>query len=149
AYAGAKSAVSNAATQGIGVLTGLQKSFNWRSVATSAVSSAVGAAAASGATEGMKADDLNLGSFGNALAVGTASGLAAGTTAALLHGGRIDVIRIATDAFGNALANSITQELSTPEQQPRGYDRQAPQQQAAPPPAAEAERPELRQTNEQ
>ncbi len=45
--------------------------------------------------------------FGNQLVRGTLTGLAAGTTAAVMRGGRVSVQQIATDAFGNALGSSL------------------------------------------
>ena len=45
--------------------------------------------------------------FGNQLVRGTLTGLAAGTTAAVMRGGRISVQQVATDAFGNALGSSL------------------------------------------
>ena len=41
----------------------------------------------------------------------TASGLASGLTQAVVRGGKIDVVSIAVDAFGNALGNSIASKL--------------------------------------
>ncbi len=111
AVAGARAAVSSAATQGIAVLTGLQKDFSWRSVAASAVGATAGAAAgdfAGGVLKDLEVEDK----FTKALVTGTISGFAAGATTAAMRGGRIDVIRVAADAFGNALANSVVQKVS-------------------------------------
>ena len=51
--------------------------------------------------------DFKVGAFGNQLVRGTLTGLAAGTTAAVMRGGRISVQQVATDAFGNALGSSL------------------------------------------
>ena len=51
--------------------------------------------------------DFKVGDFGNQLVRGTLTGLAAGTTAAVMRGGRVSVQQIATDAFGNALGSSL------------------------------------------
>ncbi len=45
--------------------------------------------------------------FAQRLVTGTAAGLAAGTVTAVMHGGRVSVQQIATDAFGNALGESL------------------------------------------
>ncbi|WP_440963538.1 hypothetical protein ACL58G_24905 [Massilia sp. GER05] len=37
----------------------------------------------------------------------TATGMAAGATTAIARGGKFDIVRVATDAFGNALGNSL------------------------------------------
>jgi hypothetical protein len=100
AFAG-RGAIASALTQGISVATGLQSSFSWRSVAASAVGAGVGAAVSGPAS--------NL--FGNAdlgqFATRFTSGMAAGLTAAALKGGKASVTQVATDAFGNALGDSI------------------------------------------
>ncbi len=95
--------LSNAITQGIGVVTGLQKSFDWRGVAASAAGAGIGQSVGGA----LKNTDFGFGQFGNQLARGTLTGLAAGTTAAVMRGGRIAVQQIATDAFGNALGESL------------------------------------------
>jgi YD repeat-containing protein len=92
-----RAALSNTITQGISIATGLQNGFDWRSVA------AAGAGAAAGfkvsqAVGGLKMDDI----FKQ-----TASGMASGAAAAIARGGKIDIAKIATDAFGNALGNSL------------------------------------------
>jgi YD repeat-containing protein len=105
-----RAAVSNAITQGIGVVTGLQRSFNWRSVAASAV----------GAGAGEAAGPVFAQAFGTtgagAVATRFATSLASGTAAALMRGGRIVVTQIAADAFGNALGSSITEATSNSDQ---------------------------------
>jgi YD repeat-containing protein len=111
-----RAAVSNAVSQGIGVVTGLQSSFNWKGVAAAAVGSGVG----------WKANDLlgmtSMGErvpgldFGTKLVGGTLSGIAAGAAVAALNGGRVSVRQVATDAFGNTLGSSLT-EASLPQTQ--------------------------------
>ena len=105
AIAGAKSAVSNAATQGIGVLFHLQKDFSWRAVAQAAVGAGVGAAV-SQAMDG--ALNYNKGfNFGKSLVSSTVSSFASGVAVQAMRGGRIDVLNVAADAFGNALGDSL------------------------------------------
>jgi hypothetical protein len=98
-----RGAISNALTQGVAVVTGLQEHFEWRNVAAAAVGAGVGGAVRIGL-----GDTFNsLGEFGGNAARGTVSGIAAGMAARAVSGGRMNVAQIATDAFGNALGNSI------------------------------------------
>lgn len=98
-------ATANVLTQGVGVVTGLQERFDWKSVAASAA----------GGAAGSLANSALAGSFGEwspvatALARGTISGLAAGMAAAVARGGRISMQQVATDAFGNALGSSLAE----------------------------------------
>ncbi|WP_256082182.1 hypothetical protein [Massilia sp. YIM B04103] len=95
-------------SQGIANITGLQKGFNWRSVAASGVGAAAGSVAA-GALQG---DNLLAKiTAGNELAQRSAVGFIAGTATALARGGKIDVVTIATDAFGNALGESLKDQI--------------------------------------
>ncbi|MES2786560.1 MAG: LysM peptidoglycan-binding domain-containing protein, partial [Pseudomonadota bacterium] len=101
----ARSAMGNAITQGVGVATGLQDKFNWKSVAASAAAAGVGQGMNAALSD---AGSFNgLGTFSGHLARGTVSGFAAGTTAALMRGGKIAVQQVAVDAFGNALGYSL------------------------------------------
>jgi YD repeat-containing protein len=110
ATAGARAAVSSAATQGLAVLTGLQEDFSWASVAASAVGAAVGAAVAEGTGNLLDMAGAKDG-FWKDLTAGTVSGFASGVTMAAMRGGKIDFLRIAADAFGNTLGNSIGEAL--------------------------------------
>jgi hypothetical protein len=100
-----RAAVSSIVTQGIGVVTGVQKSFDWRGVAASAVGAGVSGVVNSALNSLGAFGDL--GKFGTALARGTVSGFAGGLTTGALHAGRISVQQIAIDSFGNALGSSI------------------------------------------
>ena len=112
-----RGAVGSSLTQGIAVATGLQQSFSWRSVAASAVGAGVGAAVGDALGGNyLPADQAGpvrpeafsgLGGFGSAVARGTVSGFAAGLATSALRGGKISVTQVATDAFGNALGDSI------------------------------------------
>ena len=116
--------ISNALTQGIGVATGLQDKFSWTNVAAAGVGAGVGQFV----NGQLAANNLFQGQdFGSSLARGAISGLAAGTAVALLHGGKINITQIATDAFGNALGNSLVESMSTPPQATLQYseDEQA------------------------
>jgi len=87
--------------QGIGVATGLQHSFSWQSVAASAVGAGVGQAV--GPVFGEAFGNTAAGQFGARLA----TGLVAGTAAAVMRGGKIAVQQVATDAFANAIGSSL------------------------------------------
>jgi YD repeat-containing protein len=100
AFAG-RGALTSAVTQGISVATGLQDSFSWKGVAASAVGAGVGAAVSSAV--GPAFGDSTFGQF----ATRATSGFAAGVTAAAMRGGRVSVTQVATDAFGNALGDSL------------------------------------------
>lgn len=104
-----RAVLSNAASQGINTMAGLQKGFDWRGVAASAA----GAATSVAVGQALRGDNILAKIMaGNKLAQSTTVGFAAGTAAAIAHGGKIDVVRIATDAFGNALGNSLADTLS-------------------------------------
>jgi hypothetical protein len=99
----ARATLGNALTQGIGVVTGLQDKFDWRGVAASAVGAAVGQAV--GGKLGRAWGGTPMGDF----AARAVTGLAAGTAAAVMRGGKIAIQQVATDAFGNALGYSVAE----------------------------------------
>jgi filamentous hemagglutinin len=107
----ARAMISSTLSQGIGVATGLQNSFSWRSVA------AAGAGAYVGDKVGGFLKGQNLLNLGNdymtGLARGTVSGFASGVTASVLRAGRVDVQQVAADAFGNALGSSLAEASSS------------------------------------
>lgn len=100
-----RGAVSSVVTQGLSVAVGLQDHFSWQQVAISAAAGGVGAAVGGMAGGALAGSGMSAGV--QRAVVGTLAGIAAGTTAAVMRGGRIDVARIATDAFGNALGSSL------------------------------------------
>ncbi|MGC4000000.1 MAG: LysM peptidoglycan-binding domain-containing protein [Anaeromyxobacter sp.] len=109
AFAATKATISNAATQGVSLAVGLQKDFNWSSVAASAVGAAVGSAASEATNSAIKYDPSKGGfDFGKSLVSGTVSGFAAGMTTAVMRGGKIAVQQVAADAFGNAFASAVS-----------------------------------------
>lgn len=123
----ARAATANALTQGIGVVTGLQKSFDWKGVAGAAAGAAVGWGLneALGVTVGgernLNANASNQSFFGmgaaGAVLRGTLSGLGAGTAAAVARGGKVAIQQVATDAFGNALAEVMVGQMQQASQQ--------------------------------
>lgn len=103
-------AVGNAITQGIGVMTGLQKKFDWRGVAASAAGSFVGDYVGDklgGAFKGV------LGDQGADIARRALTGLAVGLTASVMRGGKIVTTQLMADAFGNAIGSSLAQETNS------------------------------------
>lgn len=101
----ARAAIGSALTQGIGVATGLQDKFSWRSVAASTVGAGVGAVA--GDALGMNDPGFRDLGFGEQLGKRLLTGLAAGAATTAMRGGRISATQVAVDAFGNALGDSL------------------------------------------
>jgi YD repeat-containing protein len=101
----ARAAVSSTITQGIAVATGLQSQFSWTNVAAAGIGAGVGSAVGSQIFPNSK-------DFGETLTRGFVAGTTAGVAASVLSGGKADYLRIATDAFGNALGNSVVSKLT-------------------------------------
>jgi len=99
----ARAALSNALTQGIAVATGLQDKFSWREVAISAAAAPVAHAASSWVQD----------QIGSRFLSDVAAGFAGAAVRAAL-GGKVDVASVIADVFGNAIGNSIVDELSKP-----------------------------------
>nr|WP_282581100.1 LysM peptidoglycan-binding domain-containing protein [Ralstonia insidiosa] len=104
-----RAAIGSVVTQGLAVAVGLQDHFSWMQVATAAASSAVGSLASNAANDAMGYNPQKGFDFTKSLISGAAAGIAAGTTAAVMRGGRVQVEQIATDAFGNALGSSLAE----------------------------------------
>jgi hypothetical protein len=95
-----KRAVGNALSQAIGVTTGLQDHFSWKSVAATAVSTVV----SQGLNQAMGYNPRIGGfDFGKSLLSGVAGALAGHA----VRGGRITAASVAADAFGNVLGDSL------------------------------------------
>ncbi len=92
-----RAAVSNAMSQGIGVVVGLRPSFDWRSVAASAIGAGVGF----GVGSALSGVDMN------AYVKAGISSFAAGTAAAVANGGRVSIQQIATNSFNQVLADAL------------------------------------------
>ena len=113
--AGARGAVSNAATQGIALATGLQSKFDFAGVAAAGVGAAVGSHVG---------DNVHsLGRFGGTLAAGAAGAIANAATRSAIDGtsfgdGIIAAIPdVIGQAVGGALAGALGRALPQPEQQ--------------------------------
>ncbi|MGC7412467.1 LysM peptidoglycan-binding domain-containing protein [Pandoraea pneumonica] len=106
-----RAAVTNVALQGVGVVTGLQSSFSWTSVAASAVGGAVGGALnAGGANSISQSINDEIGGLLGRTVSGVLVGTAAAATTSILRGGRIAIQQVAVDAFGNALGSSFIEQ---------------------------------------
>ncbi|WP_115597041.1 LysM peptidoglycan-binding domain-containing protein, partial [Achromobacter sp. DH1f] len=100
-----RATVSSTMSQGIAMATGLQSKFNWTNVAAAGIGAGVGSAV--GAQVFPNASD-----FSERLARGFVAGAAGGVAASVLSGGKANYLQIATDAFGNALGNSVVERLA-------------------------------------
>ncbi|QGW82230.1 Ig-like domain repeat protein [Variovorax paradoxus] len=113
----ARAALGNALTQGVAVATGLQDKFSWKGVVASAAGAGVGWGVGQALSGGTLASGLpdpaqppafsEWGELGGGLARRTVAGFAAGLTTAVLRGGKVSVVQVSADAFGNALGDSI------------------------------------------
>jgi YD repeat-containing protein len=105
-------AATNAITQGLAVATGLQKNFDWRAVATSAIAAPAAnylGDKVGSAVQGMT-DSASAGAFAQRLTAGVVSQR---VRMAVYSKGKIDYASIAADAFGNALGDGIVDAMST------------------------------------
>jgi nucleoid-associated protein YgaU len=116
----ARAAIGNAVSQGIGIATGLQDHFSWVGVAAAGVGAGVGfgMSEALGITSnGVRTTAFDKAGFGEQVVKAGMTGFAAGMATAVARGGRISVTQVATDAFGNALGNSISEQMALGNQQ--------------------------------
>src|SRR5882672_1493144 len=96
-----RAAARNVVTQGLGVITGAQEHFDWKSVAVSAIAAPIISKVSS--TVGTALGGGDVGKF-----VGSMAGtIAAGAIRQLVYGGKAEYASIAADAFGNALGDSF------------------------------------------
>jgi hypothetical protein len=106
-YTGAisRAVVGNTLTQGVAVATGMQKRFDWRSVAASAVSAGVGYKIGE-ALGGIKGLDKNLARFG----IGMSAGIASAAIRGNLNGNNLSYM--AADVLGSTLGNYMAESMS-------------------------------------
>jgi hypothetical protein len=116
-YSSISAAAGNALGQGIGVVTGLQKSFSWQSVATAAIMAPISRALGQPTKLGLpgevsvgaqRAFENGIASFSTDIA---GSAISVGLRAAM--GEEISTEQALADAFGNALGNSIVDGIQT------------------------------------
>ncbi|MGT0244771.1 LysM peptidoglycan-binding domain-containing protein [Burkholderia pyrrocinia] len=118
--AAAQGAVRSVATQGIGLATGLQDRFDWKSVAASAIASGVGYAANQAigqlqygdAWEGMAQSALRADRFNTAVR-GVGTGMAAGAASTVVRGGSLgrNVGAITMDAIASTVGNMVVDQV--------------------------------------
>src|SRR5882672_4263876 len=122
-----RAAARNVVTQGLGVITGAQEHFDWKSVAVSAIAAPIISKVSS--TVGTALGGDNVGKF-----VGSMAGtIAAGAIRQLVYGGKADYASIAADAFGNALGDSFVDSQVAKENSDQIEKLRAEQEKAAGP----------------
>jgi YD repeat-containing protein len=109
-----RAAVSNAATQGIAMATGLQEQFSWRSVAAAAAGAGVGHEVGGAVSDALSGTGMDASL--QKIVAGTAGGFAGGVTATVMKGGRVVAAQIAADAFGQALGQGLVDQMNRPGQ---------------------------------
>ncbi|MBL0393036.1 LysM peptidoglycan-binding domain-containing protein [Ramlibacter monticola] len=107
-----RAAVTNAVSQGVGVITGLQKRFDWKGVAASAVGAGIGKLVGGELERAWGRSPMTQ------FAARGVAGLVSGVAAAAMRGGRIVAQQVAVDAFGNALGQSLAGAASNGGTQP-------------------------------
>ncbi|MBN3816361.1 LysM peptidoglycan-binding domain-containing protein [Paraburkholderia sp. Se-20369] len=105
--------VRSVATQGIGVATGLQHSFDWKGVAASAIASGVGYQAGALANQAGTSLGFQMGSDGGRFASGLAAGMAAGSASTVVRGGSLgrNVGAIAMDAIASTVGSLVVDQV--------------------------------------
>ncbi|WP_143135639.1 LysM peptidoglycan-binding domain-containing protein, partial [Burkholderia ubonensis] len=104
-------AARSVVTQGIGVATGLQHSFDWKGVAASAIASGVGAKVGA-MTRGATASwDVQASRF----ATGVSAGVAAGATSTVVRGGSLgrNVGAITMDAVASTVGSIVVDNIAS------------------------------------
>ncbi|MFZ6876539.1 LysM peptidoglycan-binding domain-containing protein, partial [Undibacterium sp. Di27W] len=96
-------ALKNVASQGIAMVTGMQQDFSWKSVAGAAAGAAVGTFVGGQLKDAFSGMD----SRWQDITQRSLKGFASGVATSLVNGGKIQIGRVAVDAFGNALGESL------------------------------------------
>ncbi|QVN23622.1 LysM peptidoglycan-binding domain-containing protein [Burkholderia pyrrocinia] len=111
--AAAQGAVRSVATQGIGVVTGLQEHFDWKGVAASAIASGVGYGV--GEQVGKVAIGAGVGAGMGRFVSGVAGGLSAGVASTLVRGGSLgrNIGAIAADAVATTVGNMVADRMKS------------------------------------
>ncbi|NHR08791.1 LysM peptidoglycan-binding domain-containing protein [Chromobacterium haemolyticum] len=108
----ARTMAVNAMTQGVAMATGLQKSFNWTSVAASGA--AAGASSWMGDSLGWNSSDPVAG-----VGYGTLRGLVSGGIQSQLTGQRPNWSAIAAESFGSALGDQVVSGIQKRDERPK------------------------------
>ncbi|GAU06915.1 Rhs family protein [Burkholderia stabilis] len=111
--AAAQGAARSVATQGIGVVTGLQDRFDWKGVAASAIASGVGYGV--GEQVGKVVIGAGVGAGVGRFASGVAGGLSAGVASTLVRGGSLgrNIGAIAADAVAVTVGNMVASRMAS------------------------------------
>jgi YD repeat-containing protein len=124
-----RAVVGNVLTQGIGVATGLQKKFDWRGVAASAVASGVGWGVGELIGQAQYGDEAwrnasatqrvnwQTNDWGNTLVRAVGSGIAAGAASSLVRSGRVNWNSVIQDAVGSAVGNLVTEQMKAADEE--------------------------------
>jgi YD repeat-containing protein len=112
-----RAAIVGATTQGVAVATGLQQKFDWKGVAASGAGAGVaqlaGVALNIPTGEDAASQQIRTQMDGlTKLAKATIQGFVSGVTVAAMKGGKVNLTQVATDAFGNALGESLKAEIT-------------------------------------
>ncbi|MBB5407663.1 YD repeat-containing protein [Paraburkholderia sp. HC6.4b] len=114
AGAAAQGAIRSVTTQGIGVLTGAQHSFDWKGVAASAIASGV-AYGVGAAVRSVGADfGFNMQSDSGRFVTGVSAGVAAGAASTIVRGGSLgrNVGAISMDAIASTIGNLVVDNIA-------------------------------------
>ncbi|KWO45612.1 hypothetical protein WT97_10815 [Burkholderia sp. MSMB1459WGS] len=111
--AAAQGAVRSVATQGLGVVTGLQDQFDWKGVAASAIASGVGYGV--GEQAGKVAIGAGASTAIGRFASGVTGGFSAGVASTLVRGGNLgrNIGAIAADAVAGTVGNMVADNLAS------------------------------------
>ncbi|MGF6415782.1 LysM peptidoglycan-binding domain-containing protein [Paraburkholderia sp. MM5482-R1] len=113
AGAAAQGAIRSITTQGIGVLTGAQHSFDWKGVAASAIASGV-AYGVGAAVRSVGADfGFDMQSDSGRFVTGVSAGVAAGAASTIVRGGSLgrNVGAISMDAVASTIGNLVVDQV--------------------------------------
>ncbi|MBB5407659.1 YD repeat-containing protein [Paraburkholderia sp. HC6.4b] len=113
AGAAAQGAIRSVTTQGLGVLTGAQHSFDWKGVAASAIASGV-AYGVGAAVRSVGADfGFNMQSDSGRFVTGVSAGVAAGAASTIVRGGSLgrNVGAISMDAVASTIGNLVVSQV--------------------------------------
>ncbi|MES2635529.1 MAG: LysM peptidoglycan-binding domain-containing protein [Pseudomonadota bacterium] len=105
--AAARAAMASTITQGVATAVGWQKTISWKGIVAAAGGAAVGNVVGNALGKAWG------GSAGGNFAADVATRLAASGTAAVLRGGKVQVAQVVVDAFGNAVGESMLEQMNS------------------------------------
>jgi YD repeat-containing protein len=142
----ARGAMGSAATQGIGVVLGLQKKFDWAGVAAAGLTAGVAGVVSrnlpgAAGTAYVRADDAIMlrtaASFGNQLLSGMAGGLATAASRSIIEGTSFgdNLLAVLPDVVGSTLGNMLAMRVQGVHDRVIGRVDRTPATPPPPPPA--------------